>query len=46
MEEIINKYNNEIDTFVVGMPINMDGTKTERAEITEKFIHNYYIVLR
>ena len=39
LEEIINQYNNEINTFVVGMPINMNGTKTERAEITEKFIH-------
>ena len=39
LEEIINKYNNEIDTFVIGMPINMNGTKTERAEVTEKFIH-------
>lgn len=37
LEEIVKLY--EIDTMVVGMPINMDGTKTERAEITEKFIH-------
>ena len=29
----------EIDTIVVGMPLNMNGTKSERAEITEKFIH-------
>ena len=29
----------EIDTFAIGMPINMNGTKTERAEVTEKFIH-------
>ena len=39
LEEIVNQYNNEINTFVVGMPINMNGTKTERAEVTEKFIH-------
>ena len=37
LDEILVKY--EIDTFVIGMPYNMDGTKTERAEITEKFIH-------
>ena len=29
----------EISTIVVGMPYNMDGTKSERAEKTEKFIH-------
>lgn len=29
----------EIDTIVVGMPFNMDGTKTIRAEVTEKFLH-------
>ena len=37
LDEILDKY--EIDTFVIGMPYNMDGTKTDRAEITEKFIH-------
>ena len=37
LEEIINEYN--VTTIVIGMPINMNGTKTERAEITEKFIH-------
>ena len=37
LEEILNEY--EIDTFVIGMPINMNGTKTIRAEVTEKFIH-------
>ena len=29
----------EISTFVIGMPLNMDGTKGERVEITKKFIH-------
>ena len=29
----------EIDTIIVGMPYNMNGTKSERAELTEKFIH-------
>lgn len=37
LDEILEEY--EIDTFVIGMPYNMNGTKTERAEITEKFIH-------
>ena len=29
----------EIDTIVVGMPLHMNGDKSERAQITEKFIH-------
>ncbi|MBQ9659065.1 MAG: Holliday junction resolvase RuvX [Clostridia bacterium] len=37
LDEILSEY--EIDTFVVGMPLNMNGTKSERAEKTEKFIH-------
>lgn len=37
LEEICNQY--EIDTMVVGLPINMDGRKAERVEVTEKFIH-------
>lgn len=37
LEEIVNLY--DIDTFVIGMPINMDGTKTIRAEVTNEFIH-------
>ena len=37
LEEIVNEY--EIDTFVIGMPINMNGTKTIRAEVTNQFIH-------
>ena len=37
LEEILNTY--KIETIVIGMPINMNGTKTERVEITEKFIH-------
>ncbi len=37
IEELLNMY--EISTFVVGMPINMDGTSGERVEITKKFIH-------
>jgi len=38
LDEIFEKYP-EINTIVVGMPYNMDGTKTIRAEVTEKFIH-------
>ena len=37
LDEIIKEY--EIDTIVVGMPINMNGTKTFRVEKTEEFIH-------
>lgn len=37
LDEILQQYS--VDTIVVGMPFNMDGTKTIRAEVTEKFIH-------
>ena len=37
LDEILSKY--EIDTIVVGMPLNLKGEKTVRAEITEQFIH-------
>ncbi len=37
LDEILEEYS--VDTIVVGMPFNMDGTKTVRAEVTEKFIH-------
>lgn len=37
LEQVLVDY--DIDTFVIGMPINMDGSKTIRVEITEKFIH-------
>lgn len=37
LDEIMTQY--DIDTIVVGMPFNMDGTKTIRAEVTEKFLH-------
>lgn len=37
LDEILENYT--VDTFVIGMPINMDGSKTERVEVTEKFIH-------
>lgn len=37
LDEILIEY--PVETIVVGMPYNMDGTKTIRAEVTEKFIH-------
>lgn len=37
LDEIMQNY--EIDCIVVGMPLHMNGDKSERAEITEKFIH-------
>lgn len=37
IDEFMSIY--EIDTIIVGMPYNMNGTKSERAELTEKFIH-------
>ena len=37
LDEILKDF--EIDTIIVGMPINMDGTRTERVEVTNKFIH-------
>ncbi len=39
LDEIIEKYNNEIETIVVGMPLHMNGDVSERAKSTEKFIH-------
>ena len=37
LDEIFEKY--KVDTIVVGMPLNMNGTISERAEITQKFVH-------
>ena len=37
LDEILEQY--EIDTIVIGKPINMNGTPSERTEIKEKFIH-------
>ena len=37
LDEIMQQY--EIDTIVVGKPLNMYGTATERVEVTNKFIH-------
>ena len=37
LDEILEQY--EVDTIVVGMPYNLKGEKTVRAEATEQFIH-------
>ena len=37
LDEILNQY--EINIIVIGRPINMNGTESERTEITDKFIH-------
>lgn len=37
LDEILEKY--EVNTIVIGKPINMNGTTSKRTEITEKFIH-------
>lgn len=37
LDEIFAEY--DVDTIVVGMPLNMDGSSTFRVEATNKFIH-------
>ena len=37
LDEIFENY--DIDTIVIGMPYNMNGSKSFRAEATEMFIH-------
>lgn len=37
LEEIVHEYG--INTMVIGMPLNLKGEKTKRAEVTEQFIH-------
>lgn len=37
LDEIFSQY--EVDTIVIGMPLNMNGTETERVEKTKKFVH-------
>lgn len=37
LEELINEY--QINTIAIGLPLNMNGTKSERVEVTEQFIH-------
>jgi putative Holliday junction resolvase len=35
--EIVEEY--DVDTFVIGNPLNMDGTESERSKLTKEFIH-------
>ena len=37
LDKLLEEY--EIDTIVIGMPLNMNGTKSDRAEKTEQFMH-------
>ena len=37
LDEIMEQY--EISTIVVGMPYNMNGSSSDRVEVTNKFIH-------
>ena len=37
LDELLKQY--EIDTIVVGMPFHMNGTISERAKITQEFLH-------
>ena len=37
IDELLEKY--DINTIVVGMPYHMNGDISERAELTQKFIH-------
>ena len=37
LDELFSEY--EIDTIVIGMPLNMDGSSSFRVDTTNKFIH-------
>lgn len=37
LDEIIKEY--QVETIAIGMPFNMNGTSSERVEVTKKFIH-------
>ena len=37
LDELLEKY--EVDTIVIGRPINMNGTKSDRTVVTDMFIH-------
>jgi len=37
LDQVLEQY--EIETIVVGMPLLLNGDRSNRAEITEKFIH-------
>ncbi len=38
LDEVLEKYP-EVEIIVVGKPLNMNGTATDRVELTEKLIH-------
>ena len=38
LDEILENYK-DVEIIVVGMPLNMDGTISERAKITQEFVH-------
>ena len=38
LDEILEEYG-DVSTFVIGMPFNMNGTSSERVDITNKFLH-------
>ena len=38
IDEYLEKYK-DIDTIIIGMPFSLNGTKSKRTEITEKFLH-------
>ena len=37
LDEIIEEF--QVSTIVIGMPFNLNGTASERVEVTNKFIH-------
>ena len=37
LEELVNQY--KIEKIAIGMPFNMNGTSSERVEVTKKFVH-------
>lgn len=37
LDEIFEKF--DVNTIIVGMPYNMNGTISQRAEVTQKFVH-------
>lgn len=36
LDEILERYNNEVDTIVVGIPLHMNGEISERAKATRR----------
>ena len=37
IDEYLEEY--DIDTIILGMPYNMNGTRSQRVELTERFMH-------